>query len=198
MTSSAKNIALFGGSFNPPHLAHPHLAFAVLQTQPVDEIVVLPTDTHPTKSNLAALSHRMEMCRRGFETLADVRVSGIESKLPHPNYTVQTLEYVHKRWTFEELFYIIGTDLAEEVPDWKHADGLDDLCTILLAPRQGYPVIDPPEELGDYQKIELGFDLPELSSTFVRRLLNRDVDCSKFLDQDVLQYIQDHELYGVS
>lgn len=191
-----RNIALFGGSFDPPHLAHPYLGLAILQTQPIDTVCVLPTAEHPTKDDLAPMEHRIQMCRRTFRLFEDIWVSDFEDTLPTPSYTVQTLEQIHQEWEFDSLYYVIGTDLAEEVPDWENAEGLSDFCTILLAPRQGYPITDPPDELGNFRKIELGFDLPELSSTFVRQLLRRGVDCSEFLDRLVYHYILSNGLYG--
>ncbi len=40
-------VALFGGSFNPPHVAHQMVALYVLETQPVDELWFVPTYAHP-------------------------------------------------------------------------------------------------------------------------------------------------------
>jgi nicotinic acid mononucleotide adenylyltransferase len=65
-----------------------------------------------------------------------------------------------------------------------------------VVPRQGHPLVDPPPTaLGDFVSVDMGVELPELSSTYIRRLFQRKADCSGFLDRRVLSYIQEHSLY---
>lgn len=87
-------IALLGGSFNPPHLGHVGIIRYVLGKHLSDEVWVVPAAAHPYAKPLAKFSDRMEMCRLAFQGIPNVVVSDIESQLPQPSYTVQTLRHL--------------------------------------------------------------------------------------------------------
>jgi nicotinate-nucleotide adenylyltransferase len=192
-TGNPKKIGVYGGSFNPPHPGHVFTALTTLQTTDLDQILVTPCANHPDKDGLVPFVHRMNMCKRAFSHLNNVIVSGIEAGLPKPSYTVQTLKELKKGYS--NLYYIVGTDLAEEIPNWENADGLTDLATLMIVPRQGHPLVDPPEELGDFILADFSFQIPEVSSSLIRSVLQRGGDLDAFLDNQVISYIQEHELY---
>jgi nicotinic acid mononucleotide adenylyltransferase len=75
-------VALFGGSFNPPHAAHQLVALYVLETQPVDELWFVPTYAHPFGKQLATYEHRIAMCELAAAALGPrARVSQVEAEL---------------------------------------------------------------------------------------------------------------------
>lgn len=193
--SSVKRVGIYGGSFNPPHMGHVFMTLMTLMTQPLDEVWVVPCGSHPVKDTLAPFRHRVQMCRRAFGRLADVRVTTVESVLPEPSYTVKTLQAIQEARPDLELYYIIGGDIVEDLPDWKEAEGLSDLARLIVVPRQGHPIIDAPPELGDYIKVDVGFDLPALSSTHLKKMLRRDAPIEGFVDQDVHEQIQRWSIY---
>lgn len=192
---SGNKIGIYGGSFNPPHLGHAFMVLATLATKDLDDIWVLPCADHPFKSDLAPFQDRMKMCRQTFGHFFSVHVLGIEQHMPKPSYTAQTLKGLKEYCPDLDLHYIIGSDLAEEIPSWEHAENLSDLASFIIVPRQGHPLNDAPEELGSYSKVELGFDLPELSSTHLKRLMNRGASVQGFFDMGVLQHIKSTDLY---
>jgi len=195
---AGNNIGIYGGSFNPPHLGHTFMILAVMATQLIDEIWVLPCADHPFKSDLAPFEHRVKMCQWAFGHLANVHVMSLEGLLPKPNYTAQTLGALKGQCPELDLHYIIGSDLAEEIPSWSHADNLSELAKFVIVPRQGHPLTDAPEILGDYSKVELGFDLPELSSTHLKRMMDRGASVEGFFDKDILNHVKKLNLYGYS
>src|SRR5262245_50635237 len=91
-------IALFGGSYDPPHIAHQMAALYVLETQPVDELWIVPTYVHPFETkHLLPFKHRVEMCKLMAAPLGDrVTVSKIEEELAQrPGFrTSRTLDLV--------------------------------------------------------------------------------------------------------
>jgi nicotinate-nucleotide adenylyltransferase len=188
-------VGVYGGSFNPPHMGHVYMALSLLQTQELDRLWVLPCADHPFKSDQAAFDLRVEMCNLAFSHLEDVEVLSIEEHLPQPNYTVQTLSCIKEMCPKVEFSYIIGGDLVEEIPEWTNAEGLADLAQIIVVPRQGHPVVDAPDILGDYREVNLGFQLPEVSSTRITKMMKRGADVSGFLDRRVHSLIQHHGLY---
>jgi len=62
-------VAIYGGSFNPPHVAHQLAALYVLETQPVDELWFVPCFKHPFEKALESFEDRLEMCRRAAAPL---------------------------------------------------------------------------------------------------------------------------------
>lgn len=195
MDTEKKKVGIFGGSFDPPHVTHVLTLASVGMKTDLDRIIVLPTPSHHFKEYDRAFRHRSEMVSRAFEPLAHVSVKDWERKLDPPHYTAETLRWVQDRHPNWSLHFIIGGDLVEEVPQWEQSEELTDLARIIVIPRQGYPIVDPPDELGDFKLIELGVDLPEASSTKVRRLLERGADASRLLPDRVNDYIREQGLY---
>lgn len=191
------DIGIMGGSFNPPHMGHAYMLLSVLMTQKLDQIWVMPCADHAFKSDLAPFDTRLQMCIEAFHHLESVRVLDFESTQPQPNYTTNTLEAIKELRPDWNLHYIVGGDLVEEIPDWENAEGLTDLCEIIVVPRQGHPLIDPPPEIGDFTLVELAFDLPELSSSHIKKLLRRRANVDGLLPRDVLYWIKEEGLYGL-
>lgn len=180
-----KKIGIYGGSFNPPHLGHAMMCLAVLMTQDIDEVWVLPTADHADKENLDSMEKRLAMCRHTFDHLAGTRVLPVESFLPKPSYTVNTLRAIKGLRPKAELFFMIGTDLVEDVPKWDNAEGITKYATFLIVPRQGYPLIDIPEELGQPLEVDISIDLPEVSSSFISKLRERGAEVKGFIERKV-------------
>lgn len=183
-------VALLGGSFNPPHVAHALLAHSVLAVGDVEQVWVLPTAQHPFGKDLAPLSHRLAMARLAFRHLGDrVSVSELEDRLPAPSYTVQTLRAIHAARPGISLLWVAGTDILAELPLWREHEALLEMCELFLVPRPGFD---------DEGRARLGFALPDVSSTAVREHLARGRDVEGLLDAQVLAYVREHGLYGHS
>lgn len=181
-----KNIGIFGGSFNPPHLGHAMMSLSVLMTQKIDEIWVLPSGSHPYKDDLASFEDRVKMCENTFGHINGIKVVTMEQHLPTPTFTAQTLKTIKSLRPLANLHFMVGGDLIEDIPDWDHAEGLSELARFVIVPRHGYPLVDPlPPILGDPVVVELGIDLPELSSTLIGKLQKRGVSIKSFVERRV-------------
>jgi nicotinate-nucleotide adenylyltransferase len=183
-------VALLGGSFNPPHIAHALLAHAALAASDADVVWVSPCASHPFGKDLAAISDRVEMCTLAFRHLGDaVRVVPIEERLPAPSYTVQTLRAVRAARPDLQLRWIAGGDILSELHLWREHEALRDLCEMFIVPRAGHEADGA---------VGLDFALPEVSSTSIRARLARSETPSGALDGEVLAYIRQHGLYAHS
>lgn len=177
-------VALLGGSFNPPHLAHALLGVAVLSAEPYDALWVLPCADHPFGKALAPFEARLAMCERAFASVANVAVVDVEQRLPAPNYTVQTLRYLRAAAPDLTPAFVVGTDILDELDRWREPDALRELCDFIVIPRAGYR-----------REGRLEIVLPEVSSTEVRRRLAETEDASGLMADAVLDYIGAHGLY---
>ena len=188
-----RRVGLFGGSFNPPHVAHQLVALYVLETL-VDEVWFVPTYSHPFGKNLVAYEHRLAMCELAAAPLgARARVSKAEQELAHkPDFvasrTLDLVEHLLASFPDIELRLVVGTDILHEKAKWYRWDDLVAKAPLLVIGRGGYEL---PEG-----SVATGVTMPEISATRVRELLaSRDAAVSSLLPQAVLSYIARHGLY---
>jgi nicotinate-nucleotide adenylyltransferase len=175
-------IALFGGSFDPPHLGHVLAAAWVLATEPVDELWLVPVFQHPLAKKLAApFDLRVALCERAVEPLRGARVSRVEEELKGEGRTVDLLEHLQRTRPGDRFALVLGTDLALERPQWKRFERIAELARLIEIPRRGFST----DAL-----------LPEVSSTQVRALLASGGDASRLLPKGVLELIRSTGSYA--
>jgi nicotinate-nucleotide adenylyltransferase len=157
--------AVFGGSFDPPHVAHLLVASYVLGVAGFERLLVVPVYEHVFEKPLSAFEERIELCRACFADLPRVEVSSVEAELPRPNYTVRLLERLRADRPGEALRLIIGSDVLAETARWHDFARVSELGPPYVVTRRGF------------ERPELGPALlPEVSSTHVRELLARRDD----------------------
>lgn len=186
-------VALFGGSFNPPHIAHQLVALYILETQLVDELWFVPTFAHPFGKPLAAYEHRIAMCELAAAPLgARVRVSRAEEELANkPGFvssrTFDLVEHIAAQGVAPRL--AIGTDILHETHKWYRWDELVAKAPLIIVGRTGHAV--------PAGSVVTGVTMPEISSTRIRELLAAgDTDeLPGLLPKSVLGYIAQHRLY---
>ena len=186
-----RTIAVFGGSFNPPHVAHVMACVWVAQTQPVDEIWAVPCFHHPFEKRLAPFEDRLEMLRLALAPLgAAVKISAIERDIAAadgtPSRTLDTLEALSLRHPELAWRLVIGADILAERDKWHRWDAIERLAPPIILGRQGYAA---PAELGRL------VELPAISSTEVRMRLERGEDVAALVPGRVLEYVSRRGLY---
>ena len=183
-------IALFGGSFDPPHVGHLLAAAYVLATEPIDELWFVPVFGHPLGKTLQApFEHRAQLAELAIAELglARARVSRVEAELGGEGRTVDLLEYLHRAHPDRKWALVLGSDLAAERPQWKRFDRIEKLARLIPLERAGFPV---PGGAGPL--------LPEVSSTQVRDLLASGGDASHLVPRSVLRAIQTAGTYRMT
>jgi nicotinate-nucleotide adenylyltransferase len=181
----AECIAVYGGSFNPPHLGHALACTYVLSTELVDRLLVVPVATHAFAKELVAFEHRVRMCELAFGDLRRVEVCPLERELPQPSLTLRTLEALQTRHAGAQLRLVIGSDLLAETSHWYEFERVRALAPPLIVPRDGYPLPEMP-----------GAVLPNVNSSELRGRLRAGQSTRGLLDPRVADYVQDHALYG--
>jgi nicotinate-nucleotide adenylyltransferase len=177
-------IALFGGSFDPPHLGHVLAAAYVLATEPVDELWLLPVHEHPLgKKPAASFEHRVALCELAVRDLSRVSVSRLEGELGGEGRTVDLLEHLHRERPGDSFALVLGGDLVAERPQWKRFERIAELSRVVTLARSGFN--------------ERAL-LPEISSTQVRALLAAgSPDLARLVPRAVLEAIRAAGTYGV-
>jgi nicotinate-nucleotide adenylyltransferase len=188
-------VALFGGSFNPPHVAHQMVALYVLETQPVDELWFVPTYAHPFGKALVDYEHRIAMCELAAAALGPrAQVSRAEAELAaRPGFvTSHTLDLVdHAIAAGHAPRLVIGADIVHDAAKWHRWDDVVARAPPIVVGRGGHA---PPPGAGAVAPAPV--TMPEISATQVRDLLARgDSGVAGLVPRDVLRYIAHHHLY---
>ncbi len=140
--------AIFGGSFNPPHVGHQLVCAYVLATArpAVDVLWMVPTFHHPFGKSLAPYADRVAMCQRAAAIFGGrVEVSRIEEELGGESYTLSTVKAMHARFPGDDIAVIIGADLLAERERWHGYAELATLADFIVVGRSGTDV-NPFEE----------------------------------------------------
>jgi nicotinate-nucleotide adenylyltransferase len=185
-------VALFGGSFNPPHVAHQLSALYVLETQPVDELWFVPTYAHPFGKPLVGYEHRFAMCALAAAPLGPrARASRAEAELAArpgfvASHTLDLVDYLAAQG--HQLRLVVGADILGDAAKWHRWDDVVARAPLIVVGRAGYPL--PPGSFAT------GVTMPEISATRVRDLLaHGGSDVTGLVPRDVLRYIAQHNLY---
>jgi nicotinate-nucleotide adenylyltransferase len=188
-------VALFGGSFNPPHVAHQLVALYVLETQRVDELWIAPTYVHPFEhKKLASYEHRTRMCELMAAALGPrAVVSNIEEELARrPGFRAsRTLDLVtvlvDERGL--EVRLVVGTDILAETAKWYRWDDVVAKAPLIVIGREG--AAPPPGS------VVTGVQMPAISSTRVRGAFasGDPASAENLVPRSVYSYIVQHNLY---
>jgi len=181
------NVAIFGGSFNPPHVAHVLACALLLSVEDVDRVLVMPTYRHPFAKSLAPFDDRVKMCEIAMAWIPRVEVSRIEEAIGGESRTLRTLEVLveaHPDWRPR---LVIGGDVLAEAPRWHGFDAIARIAPPIVLPRAGFETPDQGMAL-----------LPDVSSTQVRARIAKGSwsEVEKVVPRGVLAFIRARKLYG--
>ena len=130
-------LGVFGGAFDPPHLAHHALAQAAVAQFQLNQLLVMPTGQAWHKSrDLTAPEHRLAMSRLAFADVPQVQVDARETQRTGPTYTFDTLTELRQEHPHAELFLFIGSDQARAFQTWHQWQGILKLATVVEARRE--------------------------------------------------------------
>jgi len=182
------NVAIYGGAFNPPHLAHVAGVDTALATPKVDSVWLMPCHEHAFAKAMVAFSTRVTMCRAMIAAFDSNRVgiTEIEATLPGPNRTIDTmaaLESLHPEHRFR---LIVGTDIFLEQEQWKDFDVLQQRYPFVVLGRPGFEA--PPG-------VTCSPPLPDVSSTEIRRRVREGLSVATLVPDAVAAIIENKELY---
>ncbi|NUN14464.1 MAG: nicotinate (nicotinamide) nucleotide adenylyltransferase [Myxococcales bacterium] len=191
MTSKAPTaVALLGGSFNPPHIAHVLATAYVLSTSSAQQVWWIPVFRHALakRTELLPFSERSTMARLACEIFGDrVLVSEIEREMGGTSYTVDTVAELQRQNPNTAFFLVVGSDIFAESHLWKDWDRLRELLPFIVLHRTG--TVPPPGEPASPP-------LPPLSSREVRERLLAGLPCDTLVPKAVLNHIHTRHLYS--
>jgi nicotinate-nucleotide adenylyltransferase len=202
-TDHKKKVGVFGGAFDPPHLAHRALAAVALEQLKLDVLHVLPTGQawHKTRP-LTPAHHRIAMAEFNFSGLDHMLIDQREILRPGPSYTLDTLRELQAEMPEADLFLVMGKDQADVLPTWKDWELILDLAMICVADRDGLTgqqtqFIPPPAMAHRFERLNM--PLMDISATGIRARVATDLDArgiTPLVCEPVARYIEAHHLYA--
>jgi nicotinate-nucleotide adenylyltransferase len=197
--TGARRIGMFGGAFDPPHIAHVALAQAAVDQLKLDELRIFPTGQAWHKARaLTDGEHRLQMARLAFAGVRNAVVDGRELQRSGPTYTVDTLRQLTDEFPGAQLLLVIGADQAEALSSWRESAEIVRLATISVAARAR-----PEPDAGEFDVSRLAgvptetVELPSMpvSATEIRSRVKAGQGIARLVPAAVARYIEQHHLY---
>jgi nicotinate-nucleotide adenylyltransferase len=185
-----KAVAIYGGSFDPPHISHVLAAVYALKVGGFEQVLVVPVFEHAFQKRLSPFEHRVRMCELSFAGIAGAVVSTVERELQTPSLTLHTLEHLAEQHPDWAMRLLVGSDVLSDTAKWHAFPRIAELAPPYIVARPGYEHPAAGSAL-----------LPDVSSTRVRQALaDRGAPESQALlaaalPHAVLSYIDEHGLY---
>ncbi len=188
-------IGVFGGSFNPVHWGHLHVALLAREAAGLDAVLFVPAHTPPHKetSDLAPAADRWAMLDRALETEPHTELCNLELTPGGPRYTVDTLDRLEADKPDWELSFILGMDSLAELPTWKDPERLVNTYRIIAVNRPG-GITQPPVKWGN-RVLEVTGNPFAISSSVIRRRVASGRAIRHLVPASVAAYIAEHDLY---
>jgi nicotinate-nucleotide adenylyltransferase len=156
-------IALFGGSFDPPHIGHQKVVEMALDVLKIEKLIVVPTFLNPFKTTaFYSTKERLSLSYEMFNPFSNAEVSDFEIQREEPTPTAITLKYFQEQ--YEVNYLIIGADNLASIDKWYNFKWINEQITWVIATRTGY-VLDT-SKLRKFIILELEIDI---SSTQIRK-----------------------------
>jgi len=185
-------IGILGGTFNPVHIGHLILAEEAREKLGLDKIIFIPTALPPHKDNLniAPAADRLKMLKLATQGNKYFKVLDIEIKRNGRSYTIDTLRELKSKYSRDELYFIIGSDLLKYLNEWKDLNEILKMVKFVVATRPGFPL----EQIPSYITT-LAIRAVDVSGFEVRQCVAQNKSYGYLVTDKVFDYIKKRKLY---
>lgn len=186
-----KRVGILGGSFNPVHYGHLVMVDQVRSELALDECYLMPSyqPPHIDKKTTSPAADRLAMLTLALADNPHLQIETCEIERGGVSYTYDTMAELVAKNPQNDYFFIIGGDMVDYLPKWHRLDELLTLVTIVAIKRPGYGEASP------YPVKWVDVPLNAISSSIIREYVANNRSVNYFLPQNVINYIQDKELY---
>lgn len=185
-----RKIGIFGGTFDPVHLGHIHLAARAKEALGLDKIHFIPCRISPHKpgSEITRGQDRCEMLRLATAGLPWAHVDDLEIRRDGPSFSYLTAEALAARFPDARLFWIMGSDQWDALPDWRNPDRIAELVEFIVLARGTTP------EPRDGYRLHVVRGEHPASATAIRTAISKK-EAPAWLDPAVDKWIRSRGLY---
>jgi len=137
VNQSKPTVAIFGGSFDPPHIGHQLIVENATRLLDIDKLLVVPAYLNPFKISTLADAHtRLSWCHTLFDTMKKVDV--IDYEVQEGKSTVTADSVKHLSQAYHVKYLIIGSDNLSTLTKWHAFKWLNETITWVIATRENY------------------------------------------------------------
>jgi nicotinate-nucleotide adenylyltransferase len=198
-------VGIFGGTFDPPHLAHLILAAEAVQQMRLEKVlwVLTPDPPHKLGHEIRPWNQRLMLVQAAISENTTFEISRVDIDRPGPHYAVDTLDLLAQNNPGIELFYLMGGDSLRDLPTWYRPVDFLKACA-------GLGVMRRPSSKTDLSALEgllpgisqrvqfIQAPLIEVSSSDIRERIDSGRTYRYFLPQPVYQIITESCMYRKS
>ena len=155
-------IAIFGGSFDPIHIAHVAIVKEVLKKLDIEKVIVVPTYLNPFKSSFYLNPEtRFKLLKKVFKSFDKVQICDYEINQQKASYSIDTVNYLKNIYKPSKIYLIIGEDNLKTLDKWHEIDRLNELVEFVVASRKGFES----KKAKEFKNLDINIDI---SSSLLR------------------------------
>ncbi len=156
-------VAVYGGSFDPPHVGHAMVAGWLLWTGRVDRVLLVPAFRHAFDKRSSPFERRLALCRAMAADVQPQRIEvlDIEAQLPTPSYTLHTLRALAERHPDWRLRLVVGADVLDQTDHWHAWEHIQAEFEPVVVVRVGWPPVPGAPSLPGVSSPEIRALLPD-------------------------------------
>ena len=197
-----ESIGIFGGTFDPPHIAHLILAAEALAQLGLDLVlwVLTPDPPHKKDQSITPLKHRLAMLRLAIADDPHFELSRVELDRPGPHYALDTVGILTRQYPQDTLVYLMGGDSLRDLPTWHRPMDFVAACRLIGVMRRPGDTLDlsalEARLPGLSSKVRfVESPLLDIASRDIRRRIGEGLPFRYFLPPAVYNYIMSNGLY---
>jgi len=191
-----ERVGVLGGSFNPVHLGHLHMALLAREEAGLDRVIFVPARRPPHKADgeLAPPAERLALLHAALGGEEGCEVSTLELEANGPRYTIETLRRLRDLRPEEQLHFVMGLDSLLELPGWRDPERIVKEFGPVVIDRPGCPRPDPADPWVARCRFVEGNPFA-ISSSLVRSRIAAGRSIRHLVPPPVEDYIREHRLY---
>lgn len=195
--------AIFGGTFDPIHIGHLHIAYETLYNLHLDKILFMPAGNPPHKNNkkITDAKIRYDLVKKAIESEAYFEISDYEINKSENSYTYETVEVFSELQPDIDWYFLIGVDSLMDLDKWKNVERILSSCKLVVYNRAGFTVEEVSNQLRyieqkfDKKIIFINMPIIDISSTNIRNNIKVGRNVGYLLPKGVDEIIQELNLY---
>lgn len=191
-----RRIGILGGTFDPVHIGHLHIAMCAKHDLGLDEVVLMPAGSPPHKPDqpVTDATTRLEMIDTAIRNVPGLVSSDLDIGAHAPSYTSDLLQTYRIQHPDTDLWFIIGSDSLRDFPGWHEPNAILSQARLAVAERPGWPIdqlLDHPEVPALRASVDRFSSVPiALSATTIRERIGMRLPVDWLVPQDVLTFIE--------
>ena len=198
-----RQIGILGGTFDPIHAGHIAMAVSAIDTCQLDHVYFVPAGDppHKKKQRLTAAHHRFTMTQLALEEVKCCSVCDYEIRKPETSYTIHLVKHYQHKFPNDTLHLIIGTDSLMDIHNWYQFEELLRSIHIIALNRPGDLSANIKMQVNRFTQL-YGAQITyidsfheAISSTDIRDKISTEDENSVTIPEQVIRYINRHDLY---